>query len=192
VAGGAYSGAYAYNTGGSIPWGIANGALWGAGGNVLAEGLSAVGSQVVARLAKRSDIAKPKVILDDIAPPIPIGKAEEILSTPTAEGVIKRPYSNLKDPPTVGPGKDFTRSQKAKVAEQNRRMNGGVLRDDEDGLELVAAKKSKRGVTPPPNEAQFDHIDPRVPADPTKPPGSNSYSNVRLVAGIRNRKKSNK
>ncbi|MFB9981266.1 hypothetical protein ACFSQQ_19375 [Mesorhizobium kowhaii] len=45
AAGGSYGGAYAYNTGGSIPWGIANGALWGAGGNVLAEGVSAVGSQ---------------------------------------------------------------------------------------------------------------------------------------------------
>ncbi|MER8503199.1 hypothetical protein [Mesorhizobium sp. M0204] len=53
VAGGTYGGAYAFNTGQSVPWGIANGALWGAGGNVLAEGLSAVGSQVVARLAER-------------------------------------------------------------------------------------------------------------------------------------------
>ncbi|WP_206532299.1 hypothetical protein, partial [Mesorhizobium sp. M6A.T.Ce.TU.002.03.1.1] len=32
---------------------IANGALWGAGGNLLAEGLGAIGSQVVARLTGR-------------------------------------------------------------------------------------------------------------------------------------------
>lgn len=192
VAGGAYGGSYAFNAGESVPWGIANGAFWGASGNVLAEGLSAIGSQVVARLTGPSSIAKPDVVPDHIALPISVGKAEEISPTPTAEGVIKRPYSNLKDPPTVGPGKDFTRLQKAKIAEQNRRMNGGVLRDDEDGQELMVAKKSKRGVVPPPNEAQFDHIDPVVPADPTKIPGSNSYSNARLVARIRNRKKWNK
>ncbi|MER8486012.1 hypothetical protein [Mesorhizobium sp. M1322] len=127
VAGGAYGGAHAFNIGESVSRGMANGALWGAGGNLLAEGLSAIGSQVVATLTGRSSIAKPNIALDDIALPISVGKAEEILSTPSAEGVIKRPYSNLKDPPTVGLGKDFTRSQKANIAEQNRRMNGGVL-----------------------------------------------------------------
>ncbi|MBZ9871900.1 hypothetical protein LB542_13660 [Mesorhizobium sp. BR1-1-9] len=192
VAGGAYGGVYAYNTGGSVPGGTASGALWGAGANVLAEGLNAIASQVTARLARHPNVANSKIISDDISLPISVWGAKEILSTPTAEGIIKRPYSNLKDPPTVGAGKNFTRSQKAKIAEQNRRVNGGVLRDDEDGQELVPAKKSKRGVTPPSNEAQYDHIEPRVPADPNKSPGSNSYSNAKLVARIRNRKKSNK
>ncbi|BAV46408.1 Uncharacterized protein MLTONO_1505 [Mesorhizobium loti] len=59
--GGAYGGAYAYNTGESVPWGIANGALWGAGGNVLAEGLSVIGRQVMAKITKRfADPSEPR------------------------------------------------------------------------------------------------------------------------------------
>ncbi len=39
--------------------------------------------------------------------------------------------------------------------------NGGVLRSDLDGQELVMPRKSQSGVTPPPNEAQIDHIVPK-------------------------------
>ncbi|MER9232112.1 hypothetical protein NKI56_08415 [Mesorhizobium sp. M0622] len=77
VAGGTYGGAYAYNTGGSVPWGIANGALWGAGGNVLAEGLSAVGSQVVAKLTGRTANAEFAAGQADEASPIPTAAVED-------------------------------------------------------------------------------------------------------------------
>jgi hypothetical protein len=70
VAGGAYGGAYAYNTGGSVPWGLVSGALGGAGGNILAEGLSAVGSQVVARLAGRTEDALSDASLEASTPPL--------------------------------------------------------------------------------------------------------------------------
>jgi filamentous hemagglutinin len=76
--------------------------------------------------------------------------------------------------------------------QQNLQTNGGTLRDDEDGQELVVARKSQRGVTPPPNEAQIDHIIPRNPRNPDVTPGSNSYSNARIVARVRDRDKSNK
>ncbi|WP_165779923.1 hypothetical protein, partial [Mesorhizobium sanjuanii] len=59
------------------PWGIANGALWGAGGNVLAEGLSAVGSQVVARLAGRSANAEFVADQADEGSPIPSDTVED-------------------------------------------------------------------------------------------------------------------
>ncbi|WP_181176335.1 hypothetical protein [Mesorhizobium sp. B2-3-5] len=63
--GGAYGGAYAYNTDESIPEGVLSGAFWGAGGSVLAEGLSAIGRRVAVKLlggsngsaAKRSNVA---------------------------------------------------------------------------------------------------------------------------------------
>ncbi|MEZ2329965.1 hypothetical protein AB6802_09590 [Mesorhizobium sp. RCC_202] len=190
--GGAYGGVYAYNTDESIPEGVLSGVLGGAGGNVLAEGLGAIGSRIAARFSASSTVAKPKVISDDVDPSKLVAKAEEMPLGASTDEVIARPYSHLKDPPTVGPGKDFTRVQKVKMAEENMRRNDGVLRDDEDGLELVPGKKSKKGVTPPKNEAQFDHIDPVSPADRSKTPGTNSYSNARIVAGTRNRKKSNK
>jgi hypothetical protein len=42
------------------------------------------------------------------------------------------------------------------------------------------------------SEAHVDHIDPVNPLDATKIPGSNSYKNLRLVAGFENIEKSNK
>jgi hypothetical protein len=122
------------------------------------------------------------IVSDDLAPPISTGKAEE----------IKRPYSNLKDPPTVGPGKKPTKAQRAKIYEQNRKLRGGVLRSDRSGKELMVGKQSKKGVTPPENEAHLDHIDPVVPRDPIKVPGSNSYSNFQVLSRGENIEKSNK
>ncbi|WP_192900552.1 MULTISPECIES: hypothetical protein [Mesorhizobium] len=187
--GGAYGGAYAYNVGGSVPQGVLDGALWGAGGNVLAEGLAAIGRQVVSGLANRVAVAKPRIVPDSEPTPVPPVKADEISVSPNQASEIRRPYAHLEDPPNVAPGQDFTRAQKLKMAEENRKWNGGFLRDDEDGQELIPAKKSERGVKPPPNEAQFDHIDPLNPADPNKHQGTNSYSNASLASRRRNRKK---
>ncbi|BCG72344.1 hypothetical protein MesoLj113a_35020 [Mesorhizobium sp. 113-1-2] len=82
VAGGAYGGAYAYNTGRSVPWGGVSGALGGAAGNVLAEGLSAVGRLVVARLAGRSVNAQSAANPEASAPPVSNG----VPDPPTIEG----------------------------------------------------------------------------------------------------------
>ncbi|MFD1986522.1 hypothetical protein ACFSOZ_29210 [Mesorhizobium newzealandense] len=49
------------------------GALWGAGGNVLAEGLSAIGSQVVAKLTERSADAQSAASLEASAHPVAEG-----------------------------------------------------------------------------------------------------------------------
>ncbi|CDX57020.1 conserved hypothetical protein [Mesorhizobium plurifarium] len=51
--GGLYGGIYAYNTDESIPEGVLTGAVGGAGLNVLAEGIGAVGRQVARRLGRR-------------------------------------------------------------------------------------------------------------------------------------------
>lgn len=190
--GGAYGGAYAYNVGESVPRGVLNGALWGAGGNVLAEGLSAIGSQVVARLAKRAAVAKPTTVPDNDPTPVPPVKAEEIPISTDQAPEIRRPYAHLEDPPNVAPGKKPTKKQIATLHKENIRMNGGVLRSDESGIGIIPAKQSKRGVTPPINEAHVDHIDPIHPRDITKIPGSNSYKNLRLIAGFENVEKSNK
>jgi hypothetical protein len=47
------------------------------------------------------------------------------------------------------------------------------------------------GVTPPTNEAQIDHMNPRVPSDPNAAPGSNSYKNAQVLSRVQNRTKCN-
>ncbi|WP_329601776.1 HNH endonuclease family protein [Paraburkholderia antibiotica] len=102
------------------------------------------------------------------------------------------PYSNLTDSSSVGAGKNFTKTQKNNIYEQNMANNGGVLRSDVDGTELVMPSKSQSGVTPPSNEAQIDHIVPKNPADPNTTQGTNSYSNAQVLSRTQNRQKSNK
>jgi hypothetical protein len=98
----------------------------------------------------------------------------------------KGPYSHLKDPPDVGPFQDFTADQKKAILDENRKRNGGVLRDDDTGEELVPSQKSRKGVTPPENEAQVDHVYPKSRG------GTNSYKNAKVISRKRNREKSNK
>lgn len=102
------------------------------------------------------------------------------------------PYSNLTDSSSVGPGKNFTATQKKNIIEQNMANNGGELRSDLDGTLLVPASKSQKGVTPPPNEVQIDHIVAKNPADSSAPAGANSYSNAQVLSREQNRDKSNK
>lgn len=96
------------------------------------------------------------------------------------------PYSHLPDHPTVEPGKDFTRAQKQKVLDVNAQRNDGSLRSDQSGRILSKAQQSKKGVSPPANEAQIDHITPKSKGGP------NSYKNAQVLARDENIKKSNK
>lgn len=98
----------------------------------------------------------------------------------------KGPYSHLDDPPDVGPYQDFTADQKRAILDENRKRNGGVLRDDDTDEELVPSQKSRKGVTPPENEAQVDHVYPKSKG------GTNSYKNAKVISRKRNREKSNK
>lgn len=99
------------------------------------------------------------------------------------------PYAYLEDEPTVGAGKDFTAAQKQKMLEENMKRNGGVVKSDNpnDYYDvLTKPKKSMKGVTPEPNEWQFDHIKPKDQG------GTNSYSNCQIVSRKYNREKWNK
>ncbi len=102
------------------------------------------------------------------------------------------PYSELVDPPTIVPGKNFTAAQKANIYKANIERNGGLLKSDLDGQPLIMPQKSMSGVTPPSNEAQIDHITPKNPASPTTAQGSNSYSNAQVLSRLQNLLKSNK
>lgn len=65
----------------------------------------------------------------------------------------------------------------------NNQHNGGVLRSDLDGTHLVDSKKSMKGVTPPSNEAQIDHI--RAVANG----GTRTNSNLQIISRKQNRDK---
>jgi hypothetical protein len=110
--------------------------------------------------------------------------APEVAPKPEAPAPEGGPYSNLKDHPSVDAGKDFTQAQKRNILNQNKENNNGVIRSDESGKEAVPGQQGKKGVTPPANEANVDHITPKAKG------GSNSYKNAQVLTREENLKKS--
>ena len=101
-------------------------------------------------------------------------------------GGKRSPYGHLEDHPSVDPEKDFTRAQKRRIFEENAKRNDGVLRDDQTGEELVRAQQHQRGVRPPDNEAQVDHVVPGSKG------GTNSFENAEDRSRAGNIEKSDK
>ncbi|HGL9500436.1 TPA: polymorphic toxin-type HINT domain-containing protein [Neisseria gonorrhoeae] len=96
------------------------------------------------------------------------------------------PYGNLSDNKSVGEGKKFTPVQKKAIIQENMNRNGGVVKSDQSGEVLVRPKKSQKGITPPSNEWQIDHVQAKSKG------GSNSYKNAQVLSRRENIKKSNK
>jgi hypothetical protein len=69
-------------------------------------------------------------------------------------------YSSIKNPKDVVNNTKPTPRQVREMKKLNRAHNDGVLRDDVTGEVMVDSEKSTKGVKPPQNEAQVDHIVP--------------------------------
>ena len=94
-------------------------------------------------------------------------------------------YSGIADPKNLTNTKPTPR-QVREMKRLNRVHNDGALRSDMDGGILVDSKKSTRGVTPPSNEAQIDHI---ISVDKG---GTRISTNLQILSRKQNRDKWNK
>jgi len=114
---------YAYNTDESIPQGVLSGALGGAGGNVLAEGLGAIGRRVVAKLVRgSSDFATKR--------PNPVSEPSKSQVTDEATAAAAADSNAASIPEASYPSKN----EAAKIG-------------DEDDLQLVPTKRTKTNRT---------------------------------------------
>jgi hypothetical protein len=86
------------------------------------------------------------------------------------------PYGHLKDPHTVGPGKDFTQAQKRQIYEANRARNGGKIVSDLSGKILTEPQKSMKGVAPRADAANIDHEYPKSKG------GTNSFTYANVLS----------
>ncbi len=100
----------------------------------------------------------------------------------------KMGYSNLDaNHPKMKhkPGAEYDSKRKTDILNENRARNNGQLRSDKTGKLLEQPQKSARGVKPPNNEAQVDHIIPKSQG------GANSFDNAQVIERVVNRAKSN-
>ena len=82
-------------------------------------------------------------------------------------------------------GKATTKNQRAKILEQNRNANGGILRSDEDGRVLLEPQKSVKGQKANMNQAEVDHMTLKSKG------GTNNNSNLQVLSKEENLKKGN-
>ncbi|MCW1917126.1 hypothetical protein OJ996_26325, partial [Luteolibacter sp. GHJ8] len=106
-------------------------------------------------------------------------------ATVEAAAANKPDYTRIADPKNLNASTKPTPRQVQEMKKMNMEANNGVLRDDVTGEVMVPSAKSQKGVTPPPNEVQVDHI---VPVDKG---GTRTMSNLELRTRANNRAKSN-
>jgi 5-methylcytosine-specific restriction endonuclease McrA len=67
------------------------------------------------------------------------------------------------------PGSRFTQKDKLTVKQDNASRNGGKTQCEKCGIETVPAQQHQKGVTPPKNETQIDHVVPKSKGGPGTP-----------------------
>jgi hypothetical protein len=114
---------------------------------------------------------------------------DENVTIPTST-IVENPTLNIvqADTGTSGgerAGKSFTKKGKQTVIDANKAVHEGLTVCESCGVETVPAQQSQRGITPPLNETQVDHIHPRSRG------GDGSPSNGQLLCRQCNLRKSN-
>jgi RHS repeat-associated protein len=157
------------------------------------------GTQSQARVRK-NNAARTGKTPSKTPPPAPkVDKSTTAKSTTqkVEEQCPPKGYGHLSDKTKIEPGRPFQTQQKEKVLGENRKRNGGKLISDDPndpwyGKELQGPGPRRfAGDKVPNNEAQVDHIVPRIGPD-GKPLGTNDYSNARVISAEYNRILSNK
>ena len=83
-------------------------------------------------------------------------------------------------------GKAFTPQGKKNVIEINKANHQGVTTCENCGVKTIPAQQSQKGITPPKNETQVDHVTPKASG------GSGTPDNGQVLCRDCNIKKSNK
>ena len=95
-------------------------------------------------------------------------------------------YIDVPNPKNVKEGGYFTKRQKRQILEQNKRLNGGVIKSDKSGKILDPPTRSVKGQKANMNQAEIDHIEPRSKG------GDNSSPNAQVLSKEENVKKGDK
>jgi len=101
------------------------------------------------------------------------------------EQTAKPDYTKIPNPKNIDANTKPTPRQVREMKKLNEQVNRGTLKDDVTGEPMVPSAKSQRGVTPPPNEVQVDHI------VPVSKGGNRNMNNLELRTRANNRAKSN-
>ena len=158
-------------------------AAWAAWSNPYVQ--YAIGGDIAGSYAYEYATAEERSVVAAASPSTsPANTKPTVVETPTPgdwNGPVD--YSVLKEPQTVGPGLKTTPTQRQRILDYNRLMNGGVLRSDIDGAVLDAPANVPKGGKANMNQAEVDHMRERVNG------GSNSNSNQRVVSKKQNLEK---
>ncbi len=116
----------------------------------------------------------------------PIVQLQILYNKATTEGEIGGDSTKQGSAGVDRTGKDFTQKTKKEIDAENAAQNDGVNRCANCGIEVVPAKKHKRGEKPPANERHRDHIIPKSKG------GDGTPKNGQILCRTCNLDKSNK
>ncbi len=109
------------------------------------------------------------ILLASLALPTPMEPSAAVTTPSVETGASTTPSDFVGGEVLAGrsrPGKAFTKKQKQLVKQKNAEEHEGKNHCENCDVETVPGKKHEKGVTPPRNETQVDHIIPKAKDGP--------------------------